>query len=218
MRFKKPLLLVNFKTYKKGTGKEALKIAKLCDSIKSKMQVAIAVQPADLYRISSKVKIPVFAEAIDVVDYGSNTGSILPEDVKANGAKGTLINHSEHRIPKKNIKEAVIRAKKLKLITIVCAKNDSEGKILSKFKPDYIAIEPPSLIGDPKKSICTEKPSLIKNSVKKIGNNVLVGAGVKHGDDVKIALELGAKGVLLASGVMKAKNPRKELEELSNFN
>ena len=33
-------------------------------------------------------------------------------------------------------------------------------------------------------------------------------------EDVKIALELGAKGILLASGVTKAKDPEKVLNDL----
>jgi triosephosphate isomerase len=46
---------------------------------------------------------------------------------------------------------------------------------------------------------------------------VLCGAGVKTGKDVRRALELGAKGVLLASGVVKAKDPRKALQDLVSF-
>jgi len=43
---------------------------------------------------------------------------------------------------------------------------------------------------------------------------VLCGAGVKTGKDVKRALELGAVGVLLASGVVKSKDPKKALQDL----
>jgi len=37
---------------------------------------------------------------------------------------------------------------------------------------------------------------------------VLCGAGVSNASDVKKAVELGAKGVLLASAYVKAKDPK----------
>jgi triosephosphate isomerase len=43
---------------------------------------------------------------------------------------------------------------------------------------------------------------------------VLAGAGISTGDCVKKAIELGADGVLLASGVVKAKNPEEVLFDL----
>ena len=212
--YKKPLVLVNFKTYKQGSGKSAVKIAKLCSQVNGKVQMTVAVQAVDIASVVKAVKIPVFAQHIDTIEYGGHTGHVLGEAVKEAGATGVLINHSEHRVPVNVIKATMAKAKKLGLVTIICAKNDSEGRKLARFKPDYVAVEPPSLIGDPKKSICTENPSLITNSVKKIGKNVLVGAGVKDQHDLRVALKLGAKGVLLASHIMKAKNPLKELKNL----
>ena len=43
---------------------------------------------------------------------------------------------------------------------------------------------------------------------------ILCGAGVKNGNDVAKAIELGASGVLLASGVTKSSNPSKSLHDL----
>ena len=43
---------------------------------------------------------------------------------------------------------------------------------------------------------------------------MLCGAGVKNGRDVAKALELGTDGVLLASGVVKAKDRRSVLMDL----
>ena len=52
--------------------------------------------------------------------------------------------------------------------------------------------------------------------VRKVDPNVkvLCGAGVKTGKDIRKALELGAHGVLLASGVVKAKDKRATLMDL----
>jgi len=44
---------------------------------------------------------------------------------------------------------------------------------------------------------------------------VLCGAGVKTGKDVARAIELGTSGVLLASGVVLAKDPAKALLDLA---
>ena len=46
------------------------------------------------------------------------------------------------------------------------------------------------------------------------GIKVLCGAGVKNGGDVKAAIDLGAEGVLLASGVVKAKDPESVIRDL----
>ena len=53
-------------------------------------------------------------------------------------------------------------------------------------------------------------------AVKKIDHKVkvLCGAGISKGDDAVAALELGAEGVLLASGVIKAKDPMAALLDL----
>src|SRR3989338_5016291 len=94
-----PIIIINFKTYASATGKNAVKLAKICESVakKSKTNIAVAVQAADIYRVAQAVAIPVLSQHIDDVDYGSNTGSVLPEDVKQNGAEGPLLNHSEKR-------------------------------------------------------------------------------------------------------------------------
>ncbi len=215
MGFDKPLILINFKTYPAGTGNRADKIAEYCEIVNGKAQLAVAVQALDLFRIASTVKIPVFAQHMDTIGYGSNTGWVLPENVKESGAAGTLINHSEHRLDRKAIGETVKRAKEAGLISVVCARDAQEGAELAGFGPDYIAVEPPELIGDPKLSVSSARPGLIKESVEKIKCNVLVGAGVKSTEDVRVALSFGAKGVLVASDVMKAEDPLQALKKLA---
>jgi triosephosphate isomerase len=44
---------------------------------------------------------------------------------------------------------------------------------------------------------------------------VLCGAGVTTAKDVSKALELGSEGVLVASGVVKNKDPRAVLEDMA---
>ncbi|MCK5452284.1 MAG: triose-phosphate isomerase [Candidatus Aenigmarchaeota archaeon] len=216
----KPLIVVNLKTYETGTGKKALKLAKLAEdvSISTGSKFIFCVQPADISIISSQVNMPVYAQHIDPVTYGSNTGYILPESVKSAGAKGTLLNHAERKIDHRILKNSISFAKEKGLTVIACADSVKEAREIAHFNPDYIAVEPPELIGGDI-SVSTSKPEIITGAIKAVEKvnpkiKVLVGAGIKTGLDVKKSAELGAAGVLLASGVTKAKNPKKVLENL----
>lgn len=203
----KPLYVINFKAYPQTIGERGLRIAKALDKYakKTKKRIIIAVQPTDIRMISRAVGIPVYAQHIDPVEPGAKTGHITLEAVLAAGAKGVIINHSENRQDVKFIGEVVKRVKSKKKKVIVCAKDPIEGAKLSKFKPDFIAVEPPKLIGGDV-SVSKAKPEIIEKAVKKSSVPVLVGAGVKNYEDVSVAIKLGAKGVLVASGIVKKKN------------
>ena len=213
MKLKTPLIIVNFKAYRQSTGKRAVKLAKICERVakKHKANIAVAVEIPDIYQVASKVNIPVISQHVDFYNFGSHTGSVIPEDVRENGAIGTLINHSEHRVHIDEVKKYISRAKEAKLATVVCAETTKEAKMIARHKPDFIAIEPPELIGG-NVSVSTAKPQLISKTVKSIKRiPVLCGAGVRTKEDVAKAIELGTKGILLASGVTKSRNPEKAL-------
>ncbi|MPN52062.1 hypothetical protein SDC9_199714 [bioreactor metagenome] len=53
---------------------------------------------------------------------------------------------------------------------------------------------------------------MVRNVSSKVG--VLCGAGIKTGLDVANAIELGAMGVLVASGVVRAVDPKGALLDL----
>ncbi len=207
------MIVINFKAYRQGTGKQAEKLAKICSKFSKKERIVVAVQESDIKTISKIRGITVFAQHVDAVEYGAHTGAILAEDVKKAGAKGSLLNHSEKRIPFKDIKFSVEKLKKLKMKSIVCARNIKEAKKIAKLNPDYIAYEPPDLIGG-KISVSKAKPDIIKRVVQAIKIPVLVGAGIHTKEDVVIAKKLGAKGILVSSAVVKAKNPEKALRNL----
>lgn len=212
---KLPVIIINFKTYNESTGDNALKLAKICGKVAKDTGASIIVAPqaVDIRMIAKEVSIPVFAQHIDPITAGSHTGSISGEAVKKAGAAGTLINHSENRRDKEEIKKIVEKAKTLGLSTVLCAKDPEEGKELNMFSPDFIAVEPPELIGGDL-SVSTAKPEVIKEAVDKIGSNVIVGAGIKNKEDVKKAVELGSVGILVASGIVKAEDPEKALLDL----
>ena len=219
---KTPVIVLNVKTYAEATGNKALEIASLMDKISKETgaSMAISVQATDITLCAEKVSIPVWAEHIDPIKPGSHTGWTLPEAVKNAGAVGTLINHSEHRLKIADIDVCLTRAKELGLDNIICSNNVSTSKALSALSPNFVAVEPPELIGGDI-SVTTADPDIVKKSVeavKEVDKNVkiLCGAGVKNGKDVAKAIELGSDGVLLASGVVKAKDKENVIRNLAS--
>lgn len=212
------MIITNFKTYESATGDAALALAKIHEQVAKETGADIQVVPqaVDLALLCRELSIPVLAQHIDPVKFGSHTGHTLPEAVKMAGAVGTLLNHSENRLEREVIKASVQRAKELGLKVIICAKDPEEGASFLEFEPDLIAVEPPELIGGDI-SVSTAQPEIVENAAKLIGTDkLLVGAGVKNGADVKKSLELGARGVLLASGVTKASDPKAVLLDLAS--
>jgi len=221
----KAMIFVNFKTYQEGTGEKALELAKICEEIanKSGIEIIPVVQIADLYRISQQVKIPVWVQHLDWQPQGQSTGWINLEAVVEAGASGTLLNHSEHQIPPGTIRQVIKRCNQqfsniaIKQFRIlVCCKSLGQAERLAKFEPDFLAYEPPELIGSQEKSVASEKPEAIGNLVKMVPEiPVIVGAGIHSQEDVKTSLNMGAKGILVATDVVLAKDPKKELEDLA---
>lgn len=218
---KLPLILINFKCYDAGTGKKAVRLAKICEAVSKKYDTNISISPQfiDICPILKEVDISIFCQHIDPIEPGSHTGHILPLSAKEAGVVGTLINHSERKLSLEEIKKRVEIGKKYNLITICCSGDIEESKKIAEFAPDFIAYEPPELIGTGI-PVSKTKPEVVTNTVnvvKKINPNieVLCGAGITNGEDVKKAIELGTVGVLAASGIVKAKDPQAILEEMA---
>jgi len=216
------MLLINLKAYKRTIGKGALEVLEAAEKVSEEtgIEIGIAPQPTDIYLLSKNAKrVKIFAQHVDPVRNEASTGHILPEAVKEAGAVGTLLNHSEKPMTLIEIGEAIEIAKKIGLITVVCVNNDKLARAIAGLSPDYIAVEPPELIGTGI-SVSKAKPEIVRNSVesvKSVNNKikVLVGAGISDKEDVKRALELGADGVLLASAVTKANNFYEKIKELA---
>lgn len=209
------MFIVNFKTYESGTGKKGLELAKICEKVSKKTNVAIAVavQATDIRMISSSVSIEVYAQHVDAITHGKHNGYNLPEAIKEAGAAGSFIGHSEHRLDAKDVEFCVKRLKELGLKSVVFAGDTKHGTRLSKLNPDYICVEPPELVGGGI-SIADAEPDLIKKSVETLGKNVLVGAGVGTGEDARIVKRFGACGMVASNRVMKSSNPEKVILEI----
>jgi triosephosphate isomerase (TIM) len=210
------VLIINFKTYKESTGKNALKIVKAAERAhkKGKGTIILVPQTVDLRLVAENTKLPVFAQHTDTEEQGGHTGSINIDALKEAGAKGILINHSEKRLSLKKIEETIKLCKKKKMKSVVCTKTLAETKKVLRYKPDYVAVEPPELIGGTI-SISEAKPKLIQEAAKTTNKiKILCGAGIHREEDVRIAKQLGSNGILVASGVIKAKNTYTEILSL----
>ncbi len=214
------MFVINCKNYEEIAGNEIIKFVKIAERISKKFKVKIAIAPPQhLIGLVSNSSITILAQHIDDSKIGSTTGFMIPELLKKSKVNGSLINHSEHRISSSEIKKLVLKLKELKMISILCVKDVAEAKKYAKLEPDYIAIEPPELIGSGR-SVSTEKPELITKAAVavKIAKNktkLLCGAGIVSGKDVSKAIELGSKGILVASGIVKSKDWNKVISEFA---
>jgi len=209
------------KTYIESMGERAISLAKMAEKVAKKTGVCICLAPqlSDLHRVASSVELPIFAQHIDPVKPGRGTSTVLVEAVIEAGAIGTLLNHSERQLLLAVLEESILRAKEVGLKTVVCSNNRIVSGATAAIGPDFIAVEPPELIGTGI-SVSQAQPEVVTSTVEtihKINAKVipLCGAGISTGADVAAALKLGTRGVLLASGVTKAKNPEKVLLDMA---
>ena len=214
------MFIINCKNYEEIAGGKIIEFVKIAEKISKKYKIKIAVAPPQhLIGLVANSSIPILAQHVDNSNVGSTTGFMIPELLKKSKISGSLINHSEHRISSDEISKLVLKLRELKMISVVCVKDVAEAKKYAKLNPDYIAIEPPELIGSGK-AVSKEKPELITKSADVVNSaknktKLLCGAGIVSGQDVTKALELGSKGILVASGIIKAKNWTKIIEEFS---
>jgi len=214
------LFIINCKNYEEIAGDKIVKLAKIIEIVSKRYKIKIALAPPHhLLTKITNVSIPILAQHVDNAHVGSTTGFIIPELLKTSKIAGSIINHSEHRIPSKDIKQLVSRLHRLRMLSIVCVRNIVEAQKYAKLNPSYIAIEPPELIGSGR-AVSKEKPELITKATRAIkstnnSTKLLCGAGIISGEDVEKAIQLGAKGILVASGIIKSKNWEKIIVEFS---
>lgn len=220
MRIDFPLILINFKAYKEASGRNGLELARKAEKISKESGITIAVAPqlTDLTFIAQNVEIPVFSQHADDAGPGSFTGHVTLDAIKDAGAVGTMVNHSERRVRADQVDVIVKRARQLGLLTVVCTNTPEVTAAMAALGPDMVAIEPPELIGTGI-PVSRAKPEVVTDSVnlvKKVNPQVkvLCGAGITTGEDVAAAIRLGTVGVLLASGVVKAKDQEKAIMDL----
>lgn len=215
-----PLFVLNLKSFSTALGANAERIGRELERSGRRFKVAVAIAPSplDVGRLARVLTIPVLAQHADPRDAGPHTGFVPPESIQASGGRGSLVNHSEHPLSIQDVREVVRLLRERELVPIVCAKDVADSRRLAAVRPAYLAVEPPELIGG-HRSVSTAKPEVVAGAVlavRKVSprTRVLCGAGVHDRHDVRRALELGSEGVLVASAVTKARDPKAAIEEL----
>ena len=216
------MVIVNFKTYSEATGSRAVELARKAEKVNSETGVSVGVAPqfADIATVTKSVDIPVLAQHVDPIRPGGFTGHVLAKSVKEAGAVGTLINHSERQLKLSDIDEIIKLAREENLLSCVCANNPSVSTAVATLRPDIIAVEPPELIGTgipvskAKPEVIAETVRLVREANPKV--TILCGAGISRGEDVAAALKLGTQGVLVASGIVKAKDQYAIMREFAD--
>lgn len=212
------LIVVNFKTYQEAHGVAAEELAMIMQDIETDARMIAVVSAFDLSSVvSAAPNLEVWTQHLDPINFGSNTGWLHPETAICRGAKGTLINHAEHKVSIEHI-AMLLDSVPEDFTVCACAADIDEARALSALEPNYVAVEPPELIGG-EISVTTADPDIVSGTaaaIREVSKDVgiLCGAGVKNGDDVITAINLGTSGVLLASGVTKVDNPRMSLNDL----
>jgi triosephosphate isomerase len=217
----KPLIVVNFKTYSSAHGANAELLAKFMEEADAACDSADFVAVVSAFDLASvKATAPnlqVWTQHLDPVGFGSNTGWLHPETAIERGATGTIINHAEHKVSLQHVENLLAQLPD-GFPVCACAADLDEAKALASLGPTMIAVEPPELIGG-NTSVTSADPEIVSGTaslVKSVNPDVrvLCGAGVKNGEDVAMAIQLGTEGVLLASGVTKANDPQGILADL----
>ena len=214
-----PLIVVNFKTYATAMGQKAVDLAQAMErASKDHVRMIAVVSAFDLHAVKQAApSLEVWSQHLDPVGQGSFTGWLQPENAIERGAQGTIINHAEHKVDIEHVQQLMQQLPD-EFPMCACAADVDEAHQLAELGPTFIAVEPPELIGGDI-SVTTADPAIVSetvNAVRAINPHVrvLCGAGVKDGKDVKTAVELGAHGVLLASGVTKASDVDAVLTDL----
>lgn len=214
-----PLIVVNFKTYATAMGQKAVDLAQAMErASKDHVRMIAVVSAFDLHAVKQAApSLEVWSQHLDPVGQGSFTGWLQPENAIERGAQGTIINHAEHKVDIEHVQQLMQQLPD-EFPMCACAADVDEAHQLAELGPTFIAVEPPELIGGDI-SVTTADPAIVSdtvNAVRAINPHVrvLCGAGVKDGKDVKTAVELGAHGVLLASGVTKASDVDAVLADL----
>lgn len=215
-----PIVILNYKTYLESSGIKALELAHDLESAASESGITMVAAPqaADIYRISEETSLPIFAQHIDPISPGGHTGSNLINTLVDAGVSGSLINHSEQRMKLADIDEVIKQCNANEIESCVCTNNIETSKAAAILNPTAVAVEPPELIGTGI-PVSQAQPEVVEDTVAEVKAinkkvKVLCGAGITTGDDMKAAMDLGADGVLLASGIIKAESPKDALLDL----
>lgn len=214
------VLAVNMKTYPSAFGSKGEEIVRLASTVSKETGVrVIVVAPIIASGRLARLYSDIYIQHADPVGLGAHTGYTPVAAAAREGVRGVMINHSEHKMIYRDVARVVEAAKSEGLEVLACADTPGEAAGLAYLGPDMIAVEPPELIGSGI-PVSRARPEVITQgveAVKRVSTDieVLAGAGITGGEDARRSVQLGASGVLVASAVMKARDPYRKMLELA---
>lgn len=214
------MIFVNYKTYEQGSGANAVALTKILEEVARVAQVKIipVVQIIDAEMVIASTTLEVWIQHVDPIGYGAHTGWTLPEEAAKIGVSGVFLNHSEHKFDNfDNLYLANEKAMTANLRTLIFASDILELNRICDLAPTYAAYEPAELVGSTTTSVTEAKPEIILQAVevsKSFSLPLVVGAGIHSQEDIRKSLEMGAVGFAVATDIVKAEDPKKELLDL----
>ncbi len=180
------------------------------------IDILFTAPPTELANIVQECpNLVVTAQHVDDVSPGASMGKVSIESLVDIGVQAAVLNHADHPLSLSTLVHIVQRAKQKGLKTIICADSVLEAQAIALLQPDIVLAEPTEQIGQSQISSRDYVTSTIKK-IKEINPNVLVeqGAGIRSEKDVEELFRLGADGVGVTSGIVKAASPIEMMEKM----
>jgi triosephosphate isomerase len=208
------MIFINLKTYPKGTGLEALEFVKNAQTLYEEIgaKITILAQAADIRALTENTTLPVWAQHVDNIEHGKNTGWILPDAIIGAGATGSMINHAEHKLPLVDVSDIISKYQSGNFQILVSTTSPEETILIDQLQPAYLAYEPQEYIGT-KTSVVDIASDIIRNLVARVKSPLVIGAGIHKPEHITEGLELGAQGFLISSDVLLSPDPVQRLRE-----
>ena len=207
-----PIFEIGLKGYMYG--ETAVELALEADRAAAEHGVTILFDPqyVDIPAVAqATAHILVFAQHMDPVTIGRGNGSVLPEALKAAGAHGTMLNHTERPMTLSDIARAIRRADEVGLLTVVSSDSPEQAAAVAQLRPNIVLAEPPELIGG-NVSVATQMRDFVEQTARLVAGVdpevlVMCAAGIRTAADVAAIVELGVGATGTTSGITRAPDP-----------
>jgi triosephosphate isomerase len=201
-------------------GEEALDLAEYADSLVKEFDVEIIFTPqyTDIPAIARRCKnLHVFAQHMDSIQAGRGQGSVLAEALKAAGARGVQLNHTEKPLSLGGLESAICRAKETGLLSMVCTDNLPQALAAAHFSPDILVVENPALIGGgTRRAEDDQAIPIVAAEIRRIcpGVKIIQASGIKGPDDIYRVIRAGSDAAGSSSGIAMAQDKRKMFRDM----
>jgi triosephosphate isomerase len=215
-KIRTPFFEIGVKNYIYGDKVLELALAAEAASRKYDIDLLFITPYTEIRRVAEHTgRLIVLAPYMDTLRPGRGMADVLPEAIKAAGAKGVVMNHCERPMTLSAIKKTIDRANELDLLSFACADTIAEAQAIAQLHPDIINPEPTELIGSGTVSDMGYVKKVIE-VIKAIYPDILVeqAAGISSAKQVYDFIFAGAEAAGAASGIFNAPDPYRMVDEM----